>query len=148
MTSVIKENGGVGVVDQLRAIELTEHGDERGSSYEISDGWIASGFVARDMHVTTTMPGCLRGNHYHVARREILIVTFTDRWSAYWDSGPDTDVRTAEFSGSGCVVLYVPRMVSHAIRNDGAARLHITAITDGPYDPEKPDAFTRKVVTA
>jgi dTDP-4-dehydrorhamnose 3,5-epimerase-like enzyme len=143
----MEQNGGVGVVEQLRVVEIAGGGDERGSSYGISDGWIAAGFVARDVHVTTTVPGRLRGNHYHATRREILIVTFADRWSAHWDSGPDTELRTAEFRGCGCAVLYVPTMVSHAIRNDGAAPLHITAITDGPYDPERPDAFARKVAT-
>ena len=132
-------------VEDVVIVRLPDTTDARGSNFSLSGGWLEDGFVVRDMHISTTLPGGLRGNHYHVVRDEILVVSFTDRWSAHWDTGAGTEVRSADFADAGCVALFVPKLASHAIRNDGGASLHITAMTDGPYDPTQPDSIRREV---
>ena len=100
-----------------------------------------------DMHVASILPGYTRGNHYHVERREVIIVIHSDRWSLSWDSGAETERSSRTFEGEGVVVTAIPPNSAHAITNTGAAPLWLVAMTDGAYDPARPDAF-RRIVTA
>jgi dTDP-4-dehydrorhamnose 3,5-epimerase-like enzyme len=133
-------------VAKFEIAEIPDSGDMRGGSFPVPSSWFESPFSVRDLHVSTIRPGCIRGNHYHVLRSEILVVSPGPRWSLFFDGGPDTVATQREFCGSRAVVVAVPPMMSHAIRNDGDVVLHLIGITDGPYDPEEPDAFARRVV--
>lgn len=131
---------------RLRITVLKNSGDERGSSFPAPEECFADGFPVRDAHLSTLLPGHVRGNHFHVERNEILLVMSVGGWSLHWDSGVGTPVDVREFDGSSAVVIHVPPYASHAIRNDGGAPLQIVGMTDGPYDPAAPDAFSRPVV--
>jgi dTDP-4-dehydrorhamnose 3,5-epimerase-like enzyme len=133
--------------DELIVTELKDFGDERGSSFPAPEACLGGGFALRDAHLSTLQPGRLRGNHFHVARQEILLVMFTDRWSLHWDTGNETPVTVRVFDGTGAVIVRVPPYASHALRNDGSSPLHIVGLTDGPYDPGQPDAFPRQVAS-
>lgn len=109
--------------------------------------WLDSPFVVRDVHISTLLPRQVRGDHYHVARNEILIVPSGVRWSLFFDAGPGTEPRRQEFTGVRAVVIAIPTQLSHAIRNDGATAMNIVGLTSDPYDPAAPDAFTRRVST-
>jgi dTDP-4-dehydrorhamnose 3,5-epimerase-like enzyme len=129
----------------LTILELKDSGDVRGSSFPVPADWFSNTFPVRDVHITTVLPGHIRGNHYHVVRHEVLIVIFTDQWSLHWDNGAETTISRRRFDGNGAVVIRVPPHSSHAIRNDGSALLHLVGLTDGAYDPAAPDAFPREV---
>lgn len=92
------------------------------------------------------MPHAVRGNHFHKLRRELLIVQYQGPWSVYWDTGEGTDTHNTAFEGRGAVLLDVPPLISHAVRNDGAVELHIIGLCDRSYDPAAPDAHRREVV--
>jgi dTDP-4-dehydrorhamnose 3,5-epimerase-like enzyme len=132
---------------ELTIIELKDSGDERGNSFRVPDGCFGEAFTVRDVHLTTLQPGHIRGNHFHVARNEKLMVMSTDRWSLHWDSGGGTPVEVRVFDGPSAVLVYVPPYASHAIRNDGNKPLQIIGLTDGLYDPASPDTFTRRVTS-
>jgi dTDP-4-dehydrorhamnose 3,5-epimerase-like enzyme len=129
----------------LKVTVLSDSGDDRGSSFPAPDSCFEDGFTVRDVHLSTLLPGHVRGNHFHVARCEALLVMSADRWSLHWDSGIGSPVEVRVFDGPGAVVIRVPPRASHAISNDGSVPLHIVGLTDGPYDPDDPDAFPRKV---
>jgi len=131
----------------LDYLELTDSGDQRGSSFPVPPTWFAEPFPLRDAHITTLLPGHIRGNHFHRARREIFVVIANDRWSLHWDMGEGTSSQSHEFEGPSAVVVRIQPQVSHAIRNDGSAILHLVGLTDGPYDPTAPDAFPRRVTS-
>jgi dTDP-4-dehydrorhamnose 3,5-epimerase-like enzyme len=61
----------------LTILELKDSGDARGNSFPVPADWFSNTFPVRDVHITTVLPGHIRGNHYHVARHEVLIVIFT-----------------------------------------------------------------------
>jgi dTDP-4-dehydrorhamnose 3,5-epimerase-like enzyme len=130
---------------ELRITVIKDSGDDRGSSFPAPDACFGGEFTMRDAHLSTLLPGHIRGNHFHVARHEILMVTSADRWSLHWDSGIGTPVEARTFDGTLAVVIQVPPYASHAIRNDGSAPLHIVGLTDGPFDPAAPDAYPRRV---
>lgn len=130
---------------ELTFLELTDSGDERGSSFPVPGTWLAGTFPLRDGHVTTLLPGYIRGNHFHRTRNEILIVMSEDRWSLHWDTGEGTACQYQQFEGRGTVVIRVGPHASHAIRNDGSVLLHLVGLSDDLYDPAVPDTFPREV---
>jgi len=129
----------------LRVTVLKDSGDDRGGSFPVPDWCFEGGFTVRDAHLSTLLPGHIRGNHFHVARHEVLLVMSADRWSLHWDNGIGTPIEVQIFNGTSAVVIQVPPHSSHAIRNDGSLPLHIAGLTDGPYDPTAPDAYLRPV---
>lgn len=130
---------------ELKVTVLKDSGDDRGSSFPAPEECFEGGFTIRDAHLSTLLPGHVRGNHFHIARNETLLVMSADRWSLHWDSGEGTQVVARMFDGPGSVVIKVPPYASHAIKNDGNEPLHIIGLTDGPYDPTSPDAYPRRV---
>jgi dTDP-4-dehydrorhamnose 3,5-epimerase-like enzyme len=129
----------------LEVTEVGDSGDGRGTSFPVPAGCFGEGFSVLDAHLSTLLPGHIRGNHFHVARNEILMVMSTGAWSLHWDTGEGTPLSIREFDGSTAVLIRVSPHASHAIRNDGERPLQIIGLTDGPYDPAAPDAFTRQV---
>jgi hypothetical protein len=132
---------------KLTYLELTDSGDERGSSFPVPGSWFSEAFPVRDGHITTLLPGHTRGNHFHRARHEVFVVMFDDLWSLHWDTGEGTRRQHRQFEGRGTVLIRIEPLASHAIRNDGSALLRLVGLTDGAYDPVSPDAFPRKVTS-
>lgn len=132
--------------EALLVVELQDSGDARGSSHSVPAEIFADRFPVADMHIAAIEPGAVRGNHFHAKRREVLVVLAADRWSLHWDEGADSPVRQRHFDGPGAVLVSVPIGMSHAIRNDGVVPMRMLGLTDGPYDPDSPDAFPRVVV--
>ncbi|MFG2824864.1 hypothetical protein ACGFX4_36225 [Kitasatospora sp. NPDC048365] len=125
---------------------LPDGGDVRGSSFSLPDTWLqaVAGFL--DVHATTLVPGGVRGNHYHLSGRELLLVLHRESWSAHWDTGEGTPVSSRTFPGPGAVLVEVALGCSHAVRNDGSTDLQIIGFRDRPFDPADPDAHPREVV--
>jgi dTDP-4-dehydrorhamnose 3,5-epimerase-like enzyme len=133
-------------VERLQVVSLADvGGDERGLSFAVPREHLDFVGTPKDTHVATLLSGHTRGNHFHVERRELLLILYQDRWSLHWDSGPETLVETRAFSGTGAAAVSVPQHTAHAVTNDGTTPLWIVAVTDGEYDPENPDAHPRVV---
>jgi dTDP-4-dehydrorhamnose 3,5-epimerase-like enzyme len=130
--------------DTLQIIELVNFGDARGLSFTVPTEALA--FVGRlsDVHVASTKPGAVRGNHYHLRRREAIIVMPGARWSLHWDEAENSPALHREFEGSKAVLVLVSPGQSHAVRNDGDRDLWLMAISSETYHPA--ESVSRKVV--
>ncbi len=124
--------------------ELENRGDGRGLSFTVPAEALA--FVGRmaDVHLASTKPGAVRGNHYHLRRREAIVVLQGAKWSFHWDEGAGSAAEHREFDGSRAVLVLLSPGASHAVRNDGDADLWLVAISSEPYDPA--ESVTRRVV--
>jgi mannose-6-phosphate isomerase-like protein (cupin superfamily) len=129
---------------KIQISELKNSGDARGLSFTAPPEALA--YVGRmaDVHVASIKPGAIRGNHFHLRRREAIVVLPSSRWSFHWDEGNGDAVQHREFDGSCAVLVLVAPGASHAVRNDGEGILWLTAISSEPYDPE--ESVARKVV--
>ncbi len=125
---------------------LDDDGDERGSSFAVPHEYLRFLGAAGDMHIACIRPGHTRGNHYHALRVELIVVIHFDRFSLHWDRGADTEPSRRSFEGRGAVAIAIPKHSSHAIVNNGDEPLWLVATSDGPYDPDDPDAHRRVVV--
>ena|SRR5579864_1201561 len=130
----------------VRIRSLESHGDQRGFSYSLQDQQLAFLGSVVDIHFSMTLPGHIRGNHFHRLRREVLVVRFEDSWTLAWDHGEKTTSKLQKFDGSGTVVVEIEPLASHAIRNDGRQPLLIFAMTNGRYNPANPDSHGRVVL--
>jgi len=129
---------------KIQIQDLSNSGDGRGFSFTIPAEALA--FVGRmsDVHLASTKPGSVRGNHYHLRRREAIVVLPGAKWSLHWDEGDSSPAEHREFDGKAAVLVLVSPGASHAVRNDGERELWLTAISSETYDPA--ESVTRKVV--
>jgi oxalate decarboxylase/phosphoglucose isomerase-like protein (cupin superfamily) len=134
-------------------IELDDSTDARGLSVSILKPHLdILGGPVEDVHIGEIQPGAIRGNHYHVERKEIIAVAYSDAWSLHWDTGEGSTPQHRYFDGSGGLLAVPPNMWSHAVRNDGSKPLWIIALSDREYNrhdssPLARDAITRIVTT-
>jgi dTDP-4-dehydrorhamnose 3,5-epimerase-like enzyme len=132
-------------VDQkIRIVELDNSGDARGFSFTLPPP--ALEFVGRiaDMHLASTAPGAIRGNHYHLRKREAIVILPGAAWSLHWDCGEGMARQHRHFDGSSAVLVLVSPGSSHAVRNDGTTLLWLVACSSDPYNPA--ETVVRKVV--
>lgn len=144
-----------GADPSVRIVPIADSGgDARGGSFPFSlstlvprlEEAFGPPFPLQDAHVTTLRPGCVRGNHYHARRQEILFVLPGAEWSLWWDSGEGTAVCSRSFDGAEPVAVLVSPLCTHAVRNDGGREMHIVGLSDTAYDEANPDVYPRKVV--
>jgi oxalate decarboxylase/phosphoglucose isomerase-like protein (cupin superfamily) len=128
----------------IQISELANTGDIRGFSFTAPSGALA--FLGRvaDMHLASTVPGAVRGNHYHLRRREAIVILPGTAWSLHWDEGEGMAAQHRSFDGGSAVLVLVSPGNSHAVRNEGATPLWLVACSSEPYDPT--ESVTRKVV--
>jgi dTDP-4-dehydrorhamnose 3,5-epimerase-like enzyme len=129
---------------KIKISELNNHGDARGFSF--SPPAEALDFLGRiaDMHLASTKPGAVRGNHFHIRKREAIVFLPGAAWSLHWDEGEGTATHRHTFDGSEAVLVLVSPGASHAVRNEGDATLWLVACSSEPYDPK--EVVARKVV--
>ncbi len=132
------------MTSKVQITELNNSGDARGVSFSAPAEALA--FVGRmaDVHLASTEPGAVRGNHYHLRRREAIVVMPGPKWSFHWDEGEESTAQHCAFDGGGAVLILVPPDASHAMRNDGHGTLWWVAISSETYDPA--ESVARKVV--
>lgn len=129
---------------KIHISELANHGDTRGLSFSLPQQALDFLGSVADIHLASTLPGAIRGNHYHSRKREAIIFLPGTPWSLHWDEGPDIPVRYRPFDGSECVLVMIFPGCSHAVRNDGASPLWLVACSSEAYDPS--ETVARKVV--
>jgi oxalate decarboxylase/phosphoglucose isomerase-like protein (cupin superfamily) len=129
---------------KIQISEFGNSGDARGFSFTAPRE--ALDFLGRiaDIHLASTMPGAVRGNHYHLRRREAIVILPGSDWSLHWDEGEGMAAQHRSFDGSGAVLVLVSPGASHAVRNDGSGLLWLVACSSEAYDPT--ETVARKVV--
>ncbi|HUO17506.1 MAG TPA: hypothetical protein VMX38_21165 [Verrucomicrobiae bacterium] len=129
---------------KIQIQELGNMGDTRGLSFTAPSEALA--FVGRmaDVHLASTKPGAVRGNHYHLRRREAIVVLPGTKWSLHWDDGESTLPQHRSFDGASAIMVLISPGASHAVRNDGETILWLFAISSESYDPA--ESVTRRVI--
>ena len=92
---------------KIQISELSNTGDARGFSFTTPPE--ALDFLGRvaDIHLASTVPGAVRGNHYHLRRREAIVILPGTAWSLHWDEGEGMAAQHRTFDGSSAVLVLV-----------------------------------------
>jgi oxalate decarboxylase/phosphoglucose isomerase-like protein (cupin superfamily) len=129
---------------KLQMSELGNLGDIRGFSFTLPSAAVDFLKHVSDLHLASIVPGAVRGNHYHLRRREAIVVLPGSAWSLHWDEGEGLPAQHHNFPGSGAMLVLVSPDSSHAVRNDGEGLLWLVACSSETYDPA--ESVVRKVV--
>jgi dTDP-4-dehydrorhamnose 3,5-epimerase-like enzyme len=112
---------------------LAPREDARGVVFEPLEEAMLQG--KRNVHVVLTVPGGVRGNHYHERGTEIMTV-YGPALVRLRDGTTVEDVRAA----SGEVLrVTIPPGVGHAVRNTGEAPMVLVSFSTELYDHDAPD---------
>jgi len=129
---------------KIRILDLPNFGDARGPSFTIPAEALSFVGQTRDVHMASTRNGAVRGNHYHLRRREALIVLPGSEWSLHWDNGDAASPQHRQFDGTSAVLVLIAPGASHAVRNDSDNTLWLVAMSSESFDPS--ETVARKVV--
>jgi dTDP-4-dehydrorhamnose 3,5-epimerase-like enzyme len=116
------------IIEELRVAQ-----DARGYVFEP----LGSDFSAfRNVHVVYTVPGVVRGNHYHVVGTEVCSVA-GPTLVRYHEADETRDVQVP----TGQVWRFTfPPGVAHAFRNNGTEPNVLAAFNTEVHDPARSDA--------
>jgi len=118
---------------------LPRAADARGQVFEPLD---AAGLVdRRNVHVVTTHPGHIRGNHFHTIAHEVTTVVGPAR-VRYRDAA---ETNTVDVPADEAWRFTFPPGVTHAFQNTGQSSMLIVSFSSEPHDPQNPDT-TRDVI--
>lgn len=129
----------------ITLLEIPPGDDPRGTILMLDAEIEAFLGAVKSAHAGTVLPGALRGDHYHLARKEILLAMPGAAWTLYWDDGEGQPRQTRRFDGGGMVLVRIPPGSAHAIASDGEGTLSFISFQDGGWTPDNPDTFRRKV---
>ena len=121
-------------ISTIQFVELPDKGDARGYSFTVPLEALEYVGRAADVHLASTEPGKIRGNHFHIKGRAAIVVLPGPKWSCHWDQGMDTQPQQRTFEGREAVLILVPPGASHAVRNDGENSLWLASISSETYD--------------
>ena len=129
---------------KVEVVVLPNRGDARGLSFSVPGEALAFVGSLGDVHFVSSKPGAIRGNHYHLRRREATIVLPGCNWCLYWAEGPDQEVQTRQFDGAAAVLVLIEPQAPHAMLNHGPGELWLFAIQSEANDSS--DWVVRKLV--
>jgi UDP-2-acetamido-2,6-beta-L-arabino-hexul-4-ose reductase len=127
---------------EMFPIAAQVHADERGDLVETvrSHGGTGQSFVS------TTAPGKLRGDHYHLHKVERFFVLKGEAEISLRRLLHD-DVVTFRLSGDRPAFVDMPTLWVHNIRNVGDTELLTVFWADQLLDQENPDQYPERVVS-
>jgi len=125
---------------------INYQGDQRGDSYSIPQE--AIDFVGRidEIHVATILPGAIRGNHYHGAKKEATVLLFSDTCRLAWKTLDAEEPMQQDFDGKDAIIFKVQPAVVHAIKNIGRLPITLVSFSDKRHDPHNPDTIRQVIL--
>lgn len=121
-------------------IPLVKHADARGSFTEIIRTHGGTGQTS----FSTTVPGVLRGGHYHRRKVERFLVISGNARISLRKMFTD-EVLNFDVSGEEPIAIDMPTMWTHSIENTGSEILLTNFWTDDHFDPNNPDTIVEAV---
>lgn len=121
----------------VRITPLREVADTRGEFFTSPDAWSSDLASIGNVHLTEIRPGCVRGNHYHPRRRELVLIDYHDSFLLAWREGVERHER--RFEGRGCVTIEFDCGIPHAIQNTGGRSMLVFSTLDGQRSQDDPD---------
>lgn len=121
-------------------VPLGRHVDRRGSFVET----VRAHGGSSQLSYSTTVPGVVRGQHYHLAKVERFVVVAGQAEIALRRVLTDESVRFP-VSGAEPVIVDMPTMWAHNISNTGDDLLLTLFWTNDLFDPASPDTYPEDV---
>ena len=121
-------------------LPLVKHADNRGSFTEIIRTHGGTGQTS----FSTTVPGVLRGGHYHRRKVERFLVLSGKARISLRKMFTD-EILNFDVTGVEPIAIDMPTMWTHSIENTGSEILLTNFWTDDHFDPNNPDTIVEAV---
>jgi UDP-2-acetamido-2,6-beta-L-arabino-hexul-4-ose reductase len=119
--------------------KLKIHEDDRGKLFEV---FKFPGFG--QIFYATSIPGSVRGNHYHTRKREVFCVV-EGRGRICMRSKETGERKEYVVSGLEPETVEMPINWVHNIENIGDTEMKLVVWTNEIYNPDDPDTFREEV---
>jgi dTDP-4-dehydrorhamnose 3,5-epimerase-like enzyme len=126
---------------------ITNLGDLRGWTFRIPEEALAFLGEIHEMHLASIIPGCIRGNHVHAGRKEVLFLQFEAECQFAWALRDSDQVHIETLSNHGGIMIQILPEIVHSIKNIGSKPVILLACSDGTFDPEYKDTERRVILT-
>jgi dTDP-4-dehydrorhamnose 3,5-epimerase-like enzyme len=126
--------------------ELDNRGDQRGVLFSIEDVDLTYLGSIKNMHFGKISTHSIRGNHYHIEHKEMIVITYFDQWKLCWEVDDLSVQSEKNFAGTGAVMIKIDPGVAHTIINTGTRDLSFISLTDKEYDPDNPDTYRKSLI--
>jgi dTDP-4-dehydrorhamnose 3,5-epimerase-like enzyme len=96
----------------------------------------------RNVHVTWSEPGAIRGNHHHQHSAEVMLAMGPAlvRWRE------NDQVREVTVPDGVAMRFTIPPGVAHAVQNTGSRPLVLVSFSDQPHDRANPDTIRDSLI--
>ncbi len=121
-------------------MKLTRHADHRGAFFEVVRAW-GQGQTS----ISTTVPGVVRGEHYHLNKVERFAV-ISGQAQIRVRRLFTNDTYRYDVTGSEPVFIDMPPLCTHDITNTGSDELVTLFWSHDHFDPANGDTYPLKVV--
>jgi dTDP-4-dehydrorhamnose 3,5-epimerase-like enzyme len=126
----------------IREEPLPIRPDERGFVFEPADESILANH--KNLHIVWSVPGAVRGNHYHLKGTETIIIV----GPALMRVRDEGVVRDINIPSNAVHRFTIPPGVSHAVQNTGDQPHLLVAFNTREYLPDHPDFKTDMLIDA
>src|SRR5262249_23951466 len=96
----------------------------------------------RNVHLVMSVPGAIRGNHYHRLGTEVSVVL----GPAFVRIRDADGLRDYEIAGDQAYRFTFPPGVPHAVQNTGNSPQVIFSFNTEPHDPARPDVVREVLI--
>lgn len=127
-------------IDARPSLELVKHADPRGSFTEIIRTHGGTG----QSSFSTTVPGVLRGGHYHRRKVERFLVLAGEARISMRKLFTNKTIHF-DVNGNEPIAIDMPTMWTHSIENTGSELLVTHFWTDDHFNPTNPDTIMEDV---
>ncbi len=124
--------------------ELKLHADER--------GWLAEMLKRTELkedikqvYVATINPGHIRGNHYHLKRKEWFFLV-GGKAKIYLQNVKTKEKTCLNISPGKPNVITIFPGIAHAVKNTGKEMIYLVSAQSDVYDPKNTDTFFHQVI--
>lgn len=124
----------------INAEQVRVHRDPRGVVFEPLNAEQLAG--QQNVHVVVSVPGCVRGNHFHQRAREIL-TAMGPALVRFREEGKMRDVLVPEGEAYRFII---PPGVAHAVQNTGQGPSVLVSFSSIVHDPANPDVVADKLI--
>ena len=120
---------------KVQVEKLFPNSDPRGAVWEPIDAGDLP--HQRNCHLVTTLPGGIRGNHYHEIGTEVA----TQAGPALVRYRDETGTHSVEIAEGEVVRFTFPPGCPHALLNNGSTPNYLSAFNTRAFDSENPDVY-------
>ena len=125
-------------------MRLEKHTDGRGWLVEVlREDAIKEGM--RQIYLTVSKRGAVRGNHYHIRKTEWFCVVRGEA-KLVLKNNKSGQRKTLVLSGDEPQTVSIPPNIVHAIQNTGDDDMYMIAITNETFNPNDPDTFRDPII--